>query len=61
MDSFLFRIGKLGFARFQNSSMYGWRLLFWRFWWKDDAFWRELAERNRQDEAARYHNHDAFR
>lgn len=54
MDSFLFRIGNLGFAREKYSSMWGWRLLFWRFWWKDEAFWQELAERNRQDEKARY-------
>lgn len=58
MDAFVFKIGKLGFARSSYVSMWGWRLLFWRFWWKDEAFWQELAERNRREEQGRY---DALR
>lgn len=58
MDSFIFRIGPLAFVRFKNASYFGYRLLFWRFWWRDEAFWQTLVERNRRIDEAKYHDHD---
>lgn len=55
MGSFIFKIGPLALVRNKDASYFGYRLLFWRFWWRDRAFWQEQVERNRRDEQARYY------
>ena len=36
LNPWLFRIGRLGFARERRASIEGWRRLWWRFWWRTE-------------------------
>lgn len=54
MGSFIFKIGPLALVRYKDASYFGYRLLFWRFWWRDRAFWQEQVEANRRSERTRY-------